>query len=83
MLQILELVAWLKQNNNTVGLFSAKLNECELNYTVVEKETLVVIKAVQNFRSLIFKSKITIMSDNANIIFSGNLTAEYTDGNFN
>lgn len=45
-----------------------------MNYTTVEKETLAIIKAIKHFKTIIFNSHITIKTDNANLIFNGELT---------
>jgi hypothetical protein len=66
--------AVLMQNNKTIGLYSAKFNKSELNYTVIEKESLAIFKAINHFKTIIFNSPITIKTDNANLIFSGELT---------
>ncbi|MEG0578157.1 MAG: RNase H-like domain-containing protein, partial [Bacilli bacterium] len=66
--------AVLSQENKTIIMFSAKLSGSELNYTTVEKETFAIIKAIEHFKSIIFNSSIMIKTDNANLIFKGELT---------
>lgn len=66
--------AVLMQENKVVGLYSSKLSKSELNYTVIEKETLAIIKALNHFKPIIFNSSIKLHTDNANLIFNGELT---------
>ncbi|KAG0420206.1 Retrovirus-related Pol polyprotein from transposon, partial [Dictyocoela roeselum] len=64
----------LEQNGRVIGYFSKKYTKCEENYTVIEKEVLSILRSVQHFRQIIFNTKIIIMTDNANIIFQGDIT---------
>ncbi|KAG0441110.1 Retrovirus-related Pol polyprotein from transposon [Dictyocoela muelleri] len=54
----------LKQEENILGIFSYKFNENEENYSVVEKETLSIIKSVLHFNNSIFNSNIIFKTDN-------------------
>ncbi|KAG0425545.1 Transposon Tf2-9 polyprotein, partial [Dictyocoela muelleri] len=62
------------QDNKLVGLFSKKYNTQENNYSVVEKEVLAIIKAINHLKPLIYNAPITIMTDNKNITFDGDLS---------
>lgn len=64
----------LYQDDSTIGIYSAKYNETELNYTIIEKETLAILKCVEHFKPIIFNNHITIFTDNANIIAQKGLT---------
>ncbi|KAG0439306.1 Transposon Tf2-9 polyprotein [Dictyocoela muelleri] len=66
--------AVLKQENTIVGLYSAKFNKSEENYSVVEKETLAIVKAVLHFKTIIFNSKIIVKTDNWDLLSIGPLT---------
>ncbi|KAF9761098.1 Retrovirus-related Pol polyprotein from transposon 17.6 [Nosema granulosis] len=61
--------ATLTQENNLIGLYSYKLTQTQQRYTVMEKELLAIIKALQHFKNIIFNSQILIKTDNANITF--------------
>lgn len=61
--------AILMQDIGIVGVFSAKLNKSELNYSIVEKECLAIIKGILYFRNLIYNSEIEIYTDSKNVTF--------------
>ncbi|KAF9754381.1 Retrovirus-related Pol polyprotein from transposon gypsy, partial [Nosema granulosis] len=61
--------AALTQGKNLIGLYSYKLKGAETRYTIMEKELLSIIKALSQFKNIIFNSKIIINTDNANITF--------------
>lgn len=65
----------MKQQKKVIGYFSTKLTQSEQNYTIVEKETLAILKGLAHFRNIIFNSCITIRTDNANLIYASPLTA--------
>lgn len=60
--------AVLKQHRKLIGLFSRKFTSPQTRYTVTEKEFLAVITALEYFKNIIFGSKITIITDHANLI---------------
>ncbi|KAG0434520.1 Retrovirus-related Pol polyprotein from transposon gypsy, partial [Dictyocoela muelleri] len=64
----------LTQNDKLIGIFSSKFSGPEENYSVVEKEVLAIIKSLKHFKSLIYNSKIYILTDNKNLTFNGELT---------
>ncbi|KAF9758300.1 Transposon Ty3-G Gag-Pol polyprotein, partial [Nosema granulosis] len=61
--------AVLSQENNLIGLYSRKLTPTEQRYTVMEKELLAIIKALQHFKNIVFNSQINIKTDHSNITF--------------
>ncbi|KAI5151587.1 hypothetical protein NEAUS04_2517, partial [Nematocida ausubeli] len=60
--------AILTQGNTLIGIFSKSLNPAQKNYTIMEKELLAVISALQYFRILILGRKIYLHTDNKNIL---------------
>jgi hypothetical protein len=52
-----------------IGLYSNKLHGAELNYTTIEKELLVIIKALRHFKSLILGAEIMAMTDHKNLTY--------------
>lgn len=66
--------AVLYQKDKVLGIYSAKFNNTESNYTIVEKETLAGVKGIEHFKPIIFNSKIIIYTDNANILAKKSLT---------
>ncbi|KAG0441877.1 Transposon Tf2-6 polyprotein [Dictyocoela muelleri] len=67
--------AVLLQESKPIGFYSYKLNHSELNYSIIEKETLAVLKALHHFRPIIFDSKVIIHTDNMNLIPDKKLTS--------
>ena len=49
--------------------FQKKFNKQELNYSIVEKEFLSIILALNNKRILLIGAHITILTDNKNLIY--------------
>ena len=66
--------AILTQNNNIIGLYSYKLSPSETNYTIVEKEVYAILKALHNFRTILFSAKIFIQTYNKNLINQTNIS---------
>eukprot|EP00477_Mikrocytos_mackini_P000180 GAHX01000190.1.p1 GENE.GAHX01000190.1~~GAHX01000190.1.p1 ORF type:complete len:526 (+),score=71.90 GAHX01000190.1:1842-3419(+) len=66
--------AALLQNNKPIGFFSAKLSTTEQRYSIVEKETYAILRALRHFKTLVFNSLVHIETDNANLIFNSNLS---------
>ncbi len=58
----------LKQGENTVGLYSYKFNSPELNYNIMEKEFLAILKSFEHFKTIIFNSTTHVYTDNSNIL---------------
>lgn len=66
--------AVLKQNGKIIGLYSYTFKAAEKNYTVVEKETLAILKAMTHFKTIVFNCKTQIFTDNKNILNTKDLT---------
>lgn len=64
--------AILKQEKQMIDCFSQKLNNTQINYSVMEKELLAILKGLEHFRNIVLGSKIIIFTDNSNIL-SNNL----------
>ena len=64
--------ATLEQEGKPVRYFSYKLKGSELNYTIMEKELYAIVKAVQEFRNIIYGSELKIFTDNRNATFMKN-----------
>ncbi len=58
----------LVQSDKLIGFFSVKWNVNELNYSIAEKETLIVLKSFTHFKSIIFSSEILVKTDSKNSI---------------
>ena len=49
--------AVLTQNSKILGFYSIKLNESQIKYSTIEKEALAIVKALVNFKPMMFGSK--------------------------
>ena len=67
--------AVLFQEAKLLGFFSATWKASERSYSIVEKETYCLVKAVLYFKNIIFGSEIIAYTDNHNTIFSKPLSA--------
>ena len=66
----------LRQRTKVIGFFSAKLKPAEANYTVMEKESLGVIRALEHFRYFLYGAKVIIYTNNKNLIFDKSITKQ-------
>lgn len=66
--------AILKQDSKIISYYSYKFNKVEMRYNIVEKEMLSIIKALKNFKTIVFAAKVEIFTDNRNNTFNTNLT---------
>lgn len=65
----MQLALFFLQNNCQIRFFIYKLKSSEKNYYIVEKEIFAVVKALLQFRNIIFGCKIYILTDNRNATF--------------
>ncbi|KAG0439039.1 Retrovirus-related Pol polyprotein from transposon 17.6 [Dictyocoela muelleri] len=66
--------ARLSQNDKTVGFYSKKISKSEINYTVMEKEIMSIIRSLEYFKYLIWNSKVIIKTDNKDLISKKDLS---------
>ena len=59
----------LTQNNSIIRLFSYKLSDVQLRYTIVEKECLAIVESLRRFKLLIGTTHVKIYTDNKNLAF--------------
>eukprot|EP00978_Attheya_sp_CCMP212_P012155 scaffold30211_cov54-Attheya_sp.AAC.1 len=59
--------AVIKQNGWPVAYFSRKLRDAQLNYTTIEKETLLIVERLQKFHSMLFGARLTVHTDHKNM----------------
>lgn len=59
----------LYQKHGIIGYFSKKLNDTEMNYSIVEKEMFAIIKNLEHFNNIIAGYKVKIYCDNRNCLF--------------
>ncbi|KAG0436965.1 Retrovirus-related Pol polyprotein from transposon 17.6 [Dictyocoela muelleri] len=60
--------AILSQDKGIIENFSKKLNKCQSNYSIVEKEMYSIFMAIKKWKTLIVGLKITVFTDNKNLL---------------
>ena len=60
--------AVLLHGNKLIGFYSDKLKGSEFNYNTIEKETFALVKSLLYFKNIIYNSKVTIKTDNMNLL---------------
>ena len=56
----------LTQRTNFFGFHNTKLTAVQQKYSVVEKELLEIIKALEFFKNIVYNAPITVLTDNRN-----------------
>ncbi|KAF9761644.1 Transposon Tf2-9 polyprotein [Nosema granulosis] len=59
----------ITQKGKIVEIYSYKFHKSEINYTVTEKELLVMVKALQHFRPMILGALIKVRTDHRNLLY--------------
>eukprot|EP00978_Attheya_sp_CCMP212_P029076 scaffold102189_cov64-Attheya_sp.AAC.6 len=59
--------AVIKQNGWPVAYFSRKLRDAQLNYTTIEKETLLIVECLRKFHSMLYSARLTVHTDHKNM----------------
>ncbi|ORD93650.1 YI31B [Enterospora canceri] len=57
----------LMQTGKIVGVFSRKLHDSELHYTIVEKELYAIVKALEHFKKMVWGTPVTVKTDSRNV----------------
>ena len=65
----------LIQQDGIVGIYSKKYSLAEKNYTIVERECLAMKKGLLYYKTLVYNSKVIILTDNKNITFDKDYTS--------
>ncbi|KAG0440307.1 Retrovirus-related Pol polyprotein from transposon 17.6 [Dictyocoela muelleri] len=60
----------LYQNHGILGFYSYKLNDTEIRYSIVEKESFAIYKMIIRFKSILFNGNIVVKTDNRNSLFN-------------
>ena len=63
-----QMVYVIVQNNRPIAFFSRKLNAAQRNYTTTEKELLIIIETLKEFKSILWGQKIKVYTDHKNLI---------------
>ena len=64
----------LTQKDKVIALYSTKWNVSELNYSITEKEILIIYKCIQKFQDIVFDSPLLIYTDSKNAIATKDLS---------
>ena len=62
--------AILTQDNKIIKIWSRKLSKAQTNYSILERELLAIVLALEEFKTIIFDNHVTIFTDNRNITFN-------------
>ena len=69
-----QLDAFISQNNKYIAFFSRILSKPRRNYTTNEKELLVIVECLKQFRGIIFGYEINVFSDHKNLVYAATLS---------
>ena len=69
-----QLVAVISQNNKPIDFFSMGLSKQQHNYTTTERELLVIVECLKQFRGILFGYEIDVSSYHKNLIYAGTLS---------
>ena len=62
--------AIIVQNNRPIALFSRKLSETQMKYSVTEQELLAIVECLKEFKGMLWGQKIRVYTDHKNLISS-------------
>ena len=57
------------QEGKPVAYWSRKLNAAQMNYSVMEKEMLSIVHCLKEYRSMLYGTQLTILTDHKNLTF--------------
>ena len=69
-----QLDAFISQNNKPIDFFFRKLINPQRNYTKTEKELLVIVECLKQFRGIIFGYEINVLSYHKNLVYATTLS---------
>ena len=69
-----QLGAVISQNNKTIASFPRTLSKPQGNYTMTEKEHLVVVECLNQSRRIIFGYEIKVLSYHKNLVYVATLS---------
>ena len=66
--------AVISQNNKPTAFCSRKLSKPQRNYNKTERELLVIVECLKEFREIDFVYEIIVFSDNKNLVYAATLS---------
>ena len=69
-----QLGAGIHQNNKPIAFFSRILSKPQRNYTIFEKELLVIAEYLKQLRGILFGYEINVFSDHKNLVYAATLS---------
>ena len=64
----------ISQNKKSIEFFSIILIKIHCNYTTTEKELLVIVQCLKQFRIILFGCEINVFSYNKNLVYAATLS---------
>ena len=69
-----QLGAVISQEGKPIAFFSRKLNSAQNNYTTTEKELMLIVECVKEFRNILFRYPIQVFSDHKNLVHAATMS---------
>jgi len=69
-----QLGAVISQEGKSITFYSRKLNKAQRNYTTTEKELLLIVETVKEFRNILFGYPIRVYFDHKNLVHSATIS---------
>ena len=60
--------AIIVQNNRPIALFSRKLSETQMKYSVTEQELLVIVECLEEFKGMLWGQRIKVYTEHKNLV---------------
>ena len=69
-----QLGAVIGQNNKPISFLSSIVNKPQRNYTTTEKELIMIVECLKQFRGILFGYEINVFSYHKNLVYAATLS---------